>query len=339
MLIELNLSVITLFSVGFSFIVSIILLVVYLGFLHNVGKTIISVGSCGLLLIGLCGLQFYHYLFLAYQLQPIESMSYRLLLFIIPPMFYFFSCSLLMQNRNVFWVEIFHFAPIFLVVFLSVSVAIPLAFFIGMSYCFWVLSLVYRLRNHRKRFGVELFFFGFFAVFASIILVLGFLTTYINQAYFYYFYANGIGFAFALVIAALIIYPDMLSELSEVGLLSYVNSTLKNVDIPLKLEKLNSLMKDDKIFQDEYVNLSAVAQKLKLSSHQLSELINTHHEMSFSKFIRIQRIEAAKDLLLKDKRSSILAISMELGFKSQSNFYAAFKNVTGMSPGQYRKCE
>jgi AraC-like DNA-binding protein len=28
---------------------------------------------------------------------------------------------------------------------------------------------------------------------------------------------------------------------------------------------------------------------------------------------------------------------MDAGFKSQSNFYAAFKEVTGMSPGDYRK--
>ena len=34
---------------------------------------------------------------------------------------------------------------------------------------------------------------------------------------------------------------------------------------------------------------------------------------------------------------SVGGISMEVGFKSQSSFYAAFKELTGESPGNYRK--
>lgn len=333
----LDLSVVTLFSIGFSLVISIVLLVVYLCFLHHVGKNVISTTACTVLLLGLCGLQLYHYLFLSGVSFPIDMMGYRFLLFIIPSMFYFFSCSLLVQNRPIPWYEIFHLTPIPLVIVLKPSVAITLAFAIGASYCFWVLSIVYRLRSHRKRFGIELFFFGFFAVLASVVLILGYLTSYSNQVYFYYFYANGISFAYALVIAALLIYPDMLSELSEVGLLSYTNSTLKNIDVQDKLEQLSSLMDQQKMYRDDDVSLASVAEQLEMSSHQLSELINTHHEMSFSKYIREKRVEAAKIMLIKDSRSSILSIGLGLGFKSQSNFYAAFKNSTGTSPGQFRK--
>ncbi len=48
-------------------------------------------------------------------------------------------------------------------------------------------------------------------------------------------------------------------------------------------------------------------------------------------------IRAAQTLLTTEPDSSILAISMEIGFKSQSNFYAAFKEITGLAPGDYRK--
>jgi AraC-like DNA-binding protein len=34
---------------------------------------------------------------------------------------------------------------------------------------------------------------------------------------------------------------------------------------------------------------------------------------------------------------SILSIGMDVGFRSQSAFYAAFQEVTGQSPGDFRR--
>jgi hypothetical protein len=137
---------------------------------------------------------------------------------------------------------------------------------LGSGYCLWLVQLIYALKADRKRFGIEFFFFGLFAVLAVLVLILGFSLSYIDHAYFYYFYANGIGFSFILITGALLAFPEMLNELSERVTRSY-----------------------------------------------------------------------AKVLLLGEPDSSVLAISLETGFKSQSNFYAAFKEITNQSPGQYRK--
>jgi len=51
----------------------------------------------------------------------------------------------------------------------------------------------------------------------------------------------------------------------------------------------------------------------------------------------ITRVAAAKDLLVSAPMQSILSIGMDTGFRSQSSFYAAFKEITGQSPGDYRK--
>ena len=93
----------------------------------------------------------------------------------------------------------------------------------------------------------------------------------------------------------------------------------------------------DQLFQNEELSLSMLAEQLKLTTHQLSELINTEFEYGFPRYVREHRIRQAKDLLLNEPNSSILAISMNVGFKSQSNFYTAFKEITGISPGQFRK--
>ena len=52
--------------------------------------------------------------------------------------------------------------------------------------------------------------------------------------------------------------------------------------------------------------------------------------------MRSTRVEAAKKLLVAEPNSSVLSISLETGFKSQSSFYAAFKDITGKSPGAFR---
>ena len=96
-------------------------------------------------------------------------------------------------------------------------------------------------------------------------------------------------------------------------------------------------MLDEKVFQNENLNLGTLAEMLELSSHQLSELINSRFGIGFSRYIREQRVSEAKRLLASDDRSSVLSISLMTGFRSQSNFYAAFREITGEAPGTWRR--
>ncbi|MDM3872448.1 helix-turn-helix domain-containing protein [Porticoccus sp. W117] len=332
------LSTITTLCVGFSVVMAVVFLLLYLAFLKNINKSWFAVCSGTGLLTTLCALQLAHLDFLGNQTDLLDSQFYRLLTFITPPLFYYFSRAVMFPSSPVKPLLILHLLPVSLVFYLPREIAVPLAFLIGTSYCCWLFHLISRLRAHRKRYAVELFFFGFFSVLALLVLILGFSSSYIDSAYFYYFYANGIALAFVLITASFIIYPDLVTELNEAVSLSYSKSTLNNIDVDTTLKKLNQLMAIDKIYQNENLSLSFLADTMGLSNHQLSELINTRHGMSFSKYIRSQRVEAAKKLLLEDPKASILSISMELGFRSQSNFYSAFKEITGQSPGSFRQC-
>ena len=102
-------------------------------------------------------------------------------------------------------------------------------------------------------------------------------------------------------------------------------------------EKLRHMMTHDKVFTNENLNLNLVAKDLELSVHQLSELINTRFGIGFSRYIREQRIDAAKRMLIEEPNASVLSIGLSVGFTSQSNFYAAFREITGEAPGQFRK--
>jgi len=328
---------ISIFIIGFSIIIALTLCVSYLFFIRHANKSWVSLLSCVGLLGGLALAQQYHYGFYISGLDPLSTTGYRFLILFLPPMFYFFSRAILFTDRQVKFYDLLHFLPLLLAFLAPRELTVPTAFLIGTGYCLWLSSIAYKLRGERKRFGLVFVFFSFFTVIAIFVLVLGFAATYIDAAYFYHFYTTGIGVSLILVTGTLFVFPNVLSEIDEVVRLGYANSTLGNINVAGCKQKLHDLMTISKMYQNDNLSLALLADEMQLSSHQLSELINTEFVMSFSQFIRQQRVEAAKQLLNSDKNASILSISMEVGFKSQSNFYAAFKEMTGDSPGNYRK--
>jgi AraC-like DNA-binding protein len=80
-----------------------------------------------------------------------------------------------------------------------------------------------------------------------------------------------------------------------------------------------------------------VAAQLGLSTHQLSELVNHELAMGFSQLLRKYRVAEAKRMLQDEPEVSVLAIGLSVGFASQSNFYTAFKEIEGVTPGGFRK--
>ncbi len=330
--------VITLLIIGFSIVSSLILLIAYLFFLENMQKTWVSKTACCALLLALCGLQFYHLAHLLFGVDDLFNRRiYVVLLLTAPPTFYFFSRELLLpEPARPAW-QWLHLVPVLLGFFLPVDVVAPLAFTIGAGYSIWFARLVYGLRRHVGRFRFEMFFFGLFAVLAVLVLVLFLLVRNIDNSIFYLAYANFTGVTLILIVAALIVFPEMLEEITDVARIAYAKSTLNDIDVDAKIKVLTEVMSADKLYQNEDLTLRILAEAVGLSGHQLSELINTQFGMRFSRYVRELRVAEAKRLLLEDDTASILSISMAAGFRSQSNFYAAFQEIVGITPGQYRK--
>ena len=329
--------VISLINIGFSILGALVLFLAYAFFYKNLNKSWYALSSGALLLFGLSALQYWHLQFFLTDIDLFLLPEYRFWLFLVPPMFYFFSRAILLPGARLSPLLLVNLTPLLLNFISRYELSIALIFLVGTGYSFWFANLIYHLRTQRKRFKFEIFFFGLFSVIALLVLIFGIAVPYLDNAYFYVFYANSIALAFILVVLALLIFPDLLNEIAAVATLSYAASTLKEVNIDACLQKLDELMKVNKLFQNENLNLAMTAEEMGLSSHQLSELINVHFGVSFSRYIRELRVDEAKKRLTAESDTSILAISMETGFKSQSNFYAAFKDITGQSPGEYRK--
>lgn len=322
---------------GFSTIVATLLLLTYVVFIDVPNKSAYSVLSCGMLLTALATLQVGHLVFFMGGEAPLETTYYRVALFIAPVSFYFFGRWALLPNDPFRPAMLVHVVPVVLLFLVRIEIALPVLFLTGLGYSVWLGNLVYGLRDQRKQVRFELFYFAVMIGLALAVLLLGFSLPYIDHEYFYHFYTHAIGAAFAIMLVALIANPDLIADLAEAARIRYGTTTLKDLDVEGLLRKLDSLMADAKLGQNEHISLSTVAADLGISGHQLSELVNTRLGVGFSRYVRERRVAAAQRLLVASPNQSILSISMDTGFKSQSSFYAAFKEVTGQSPGDYRK--
>ncbi|RYY76858.1 MAG: AraC family transcriptional regulator [Gammaproteobacteria bacterium] len=330
-------NILSILTIGFSVISALILIVAYVFFLKTVNRSWHAILSCLGVMLSFAALQLGHLSHFLNGTDVVMNPAYRFCLFIAPAMFFFFGRATFLPEKPLHPLLLLHFTPILFNFFLRYEIAIPIIFMVGMGYCFSLAYLLFGLRAQRKRFNIEMSFFLLFCVIAILVLFLGISIPYIDHHYFYVFYTNSIGISLILVTAALIVFPELLQQLVEVSQLNYSASTLKDMDVKPYVEKLEQLMSQAKLYQNEKLNLGMTAEAVGLSPHQLSELVNREFAMNFSRYIREQRVKAAKAILVNEPSSSVLSISLEVGFNTQSNFYAAFKEITGVSPGAYRK--
>ncbi len=118
----------------------------------------------------------------------------------------------------------------------------------------------------------------------------------------------------------------------------YRRSTkLTGLDTVALVERLDRLMLEKRRFTDSLLTLPMLSEELGLSPHQLSELLNSQLGTNFRQYVNQHRIDLAKRLLAEYPDRTILDVAFECGFASKSPFNAAFFQVTGKTPSEWRK--
>lgn len=103
-------------------------------------------------------------------------------------------------------------------------------------------------------------------------------------------------------------------------------------------EKLESLMKNQKLYLNHGLKLKDLADLLNISSHHASQVINEHFKQSFYQFVNTYRIEEAIQLLCSHAENPSICISdiaYQCGFNNRVSFYKAFKKVTNVTPKEF----
>ena len=86
----------------------------------------------------------------------------------------------------------------------------------------------------------------------------------------------------------------------------------------------------------EPITTGRIADHLFLSRQHLSRRFTREAGIPLAAFVRNEKIEEGKRLLRYTDRS-VSAIAVYLGFSSQGHFSRVFREITGMTPGEYRE--
>ena len=101
---------------------------------------------------------------------------------------------------------------------------------------------------------------------------------------------------------------------------------------------LKKAMEVNLFYQDAELSLSSLAEKLDLSPHELSRIINSVLKKSFNDFINEYRV-AEVIRKMQDRaydRLTLLGIAFGAGFNSKSTFNRTFRQMTGKTPAEYK---
>lgn len=117
--------------------------------------------------------------------------------------------------------------------------------------------------------------------------------------------------------------------------------TSSNMSVDAKKEtakKLINLLENHNLYRNPNLTIQEVAEELKTSKHNLSEVINSEFQKSFFDLINEFRIKDFISKMENPKNDSftLLSLAFESGFNSKSSFYRIFKNFTGKTPAQYK---
>ncbi len=134
------------------------------------------------------------------------------------------------------------------------------------------------------------------------------------------------------------IYP-LVSVEEELKPENYKNPRLEEEEKQKIKKELESYFVKNKPYFDSRLTITMVSQKLGMPRHKLTEVLNTEIGKNFYRFVNEYRVEEIKSMLSNPAYNhySIEAIGYECGFNSKSAFFSVFKNLTGMTPAQYKR--
>ena len=119
----------------------------------------------------------------------------------------------------------------------------------------------------------------------------------------------------------------------------YASNTLTRNEARDIARKVQEVMETEKPYLQTDLKVADLAAMVGISSHKLSQFFSQHKGDTFYDYVNRYRVEEFKRLVKDEKTRSLTlsAMAEKAGFSSRASFFRHFKNIEGVSPGEYLK--
>lgn len=161
-------------------------------------------------------------------------------------------------------------------------------------------------------------------------------TAFLIQLLFDYY----ISYVVATSVAAIVLYVLGFWAMTRRKLFTQNRKKLNgNIKLEHIAQQVLDLFENQKIYKNFDLTPQKIAKKLELPPYLVLQAINNNLQRSYPALLNHYRIEEVKSRLCNGDKNhlSIETIAFESGFASPSSFYATFKKMTGVTPGEFRE--
>ncbi len=105
------------------------------------------------------------------------------------------------------------------------------------------------------------------------------------------------------------------------------------------ITQLVNMFEREKTFLNPTLKVEDIISDLKISYNALNDALKSEFKCNFANFVNQYRIEHAKKLLIDPEFAhlTIEGVAIDCGFGTKQNFYKSFKQITGVTPTQYKE--
>ncbi|MBP1673172.1 MAG: hypothetical protein H6Q25_987 [Bacteroidetes bacterium] len=115
----------------------------------------------------------------------------------------------------------------------------------------------------------------------------------------------------------------------------YKHSGISDEEAKQLYTLLLQLMEQEKPFLESKLTLSELAEMMKITPNQLSQVINQVAKINFYDFINQYRVEAFIKQAEENPQYNLLSVALDAGFNSKSSFNQIFKKYKGVTPSTF----
>lgn len=153
--------------------------------------------------------------------------------------------------------------------------------------------------------------------------------------YVFSLYLTGILYLISINIS----YRSLNEYLRNRQSVKYASSTLGEDEKASILERIRQVAEEDAFFCRGTASLDALARQIKVSKHNVSQVINEMLGKNFFEYLAELRIQKAKSMLSDPEYRNVTIdeISFLVGYNSRSAFNRVFKSLVSTTPAEYRK--